>query len=153
LGGPRYFGTGSPPLENYVDTNIRLITGDSRSAVFTTTGTFFSSRALTGELGYIVATPTGISNNEIPVGFRLEQNYPNPFNPSTTIEFSLPSKGNVTLKIYNVHGQEVAALINGEYSAGIHSINWNASGFASGVYFYSLQSGSFSETKKLILIK
>ncbi len=155
IAGPRYFGTGTPPLENYLDTNLRLITGDARSAVFTTGGTFFTSRALTGELRYVVSTTTGITNlnTGIPEGYKLSQNYPNPFNPSTNIKFDIPEKNNVTLKVYNVHGQEVAVLANGEYTAGSYVVNWNASGIASGVYFYTIQSGSFTQTKKLLLVK
>jgi hypothetical protein len=155
LAGPRYFGTGTPPLENYLDTNLRLITGDARSVVFTTGGTWFSSRALTGELRYVVSTTTGITNlnTGIPEGFKLSQNYPNPFNPSTNIKFDIPENNNVTLKVYNVHGQEVAVLANGEYTAGSYMVNWNATGIASGVYFYTIQAGSFTQTKKLLLVK
>ncbi|HRE10372.1 MAG TPA: T9SS type A sorting domain-containing protein [Ignavibacteria bacterium] len=155
IGGPRYFGTGTPPLENYLDTNLRLITGDARSAVFTTGGTWFSSRALTGELRYVVSTTTGITNlnTGIPEGFKLSQNYPNPFNPSTNIEFAIPVNGMVTLKIHNINGKEVAVLANGEYSAGSYMVNWNASSMASGVYFYTIQSGGFTQTKKLLLVK
>jgi len=155
LGGPRYFGTGTTPPENYLDTNLRLITGDARSAVFTTGGSFFSSRALTGELRYVVSTTTGITNLNagIPEGFKLSQNYPNPFNPSTNIEFAIPVKNNVSLKVYNVHGQEVAVLANGEYTAGTYMVNWNASEMSSGVYFYTIQTGSFTQTKKLLLVK
>jgi hypothetical protein len=155
LGGPRYFGTGSPPLENYLDTNLKLITGDARSVVFTTGGTFFSSRALTGELRYVVSTTTGITNlnTGIPENFKLGQNYPNPFNPSTNIEFAIPENNNVILKVYNIKGQEVAVLANGHYNAGTYIVNWNASGMASGVYFYTIQTGSFAQTKKLLLVK
>lgn len=97
----------------------------------------------------------GIGNNgsEIPNGFNLAQNFPNPFNPSTTIEFSIPEKNNVSLKIYNMNGQVVTMLVNGEYSAGTHKIQWNATDFASGVYFYTLNTNNFSQTKRLVLIK
>ncbi len=155
IGGPRYFGTGTPPLENYLDTNLRLITGDARSVVFTTGGTWFSSRALTGELRYVVSSTTGITNlnTGIPEGYRLSQNYPNPFNPSTNIEFAIPEKTNVVLKIYNVNGQETALLADGEFTPGTYAVNWNASGFASGVYFYTIKTGNFTQTKKLLLVK
>lgn len=154
VGGVRYFGTGSPPLENYNDTNIRLITGDGRSAPFTPTGSFFSSRALTGEIRYVVSTTTGITNlNIIPEGFMLGQNYPNPFNPSTNILFSIPEKNNVTLKVFDSRGREVAQLVNDEYSAGTYAVKWNAEGFASGVYFYKITTGNFTQTKKLLLVK
>lgn len=85
--------------------------------------------------------------------YALEQNYPNPFNPSTIIRFSIPEQTNVTLKIFNSVGQEVASLFNGEVSAGNHEVNFNASALSSGVYFYRIQSPSFTDTKKMILVK
>ena len=94
-----------------------------------------------------------------PVEFRLFQNYPNPFNPSTIIKFSLPValsgvEGSlVTLKIYNALGEEVAVLLDDELTIGTYTVEWNAAGLPSGVYFYQLQSGSFIETKKMILMK
>jgi hypothetical protein len=97
-----------------------------------------------------VAKETG---NQIPLKYNLSQNYPNPFNPSTTISFSLPSKSFVSLKIFDVVGREVATLVSQELSAGNYKQQWNANGMPSGVYFYRLQSGSFTETKKLILLK
>ncbi len=90
---------------------------------------------------------------ELPTQFRLEQNYPNPFNPTTTISFSIPTKSFVTLKVYDALGKEVAVLVSGELLAGTYSRQWNASGLPSGVYFYTLQAGSLSETKKLILLR
>ncbi len=89
----------------------------------------------------------------IPLKFRLEQNYPNPFNPVTNIEFQLVKQGLVTLKVYNILGEEVSTLINKELNAGIHKYLWNASGIASGIYFYRIQSGNFSQVKKMVLIK
>jgi hypothetical protein len=83
----------------------------------------------------------------------LDQNYPNPFNPSTRISFSLPSRSFVTLKIFDVMGREVATLASEEMPAGISSRQWNASGMPSGVYFYRLQAGNYTETKKLSLVK
>ncbi len=85
--------------------------------------------------------------------YSLEQNYPNPFNPSTTIKFSIPEQTNVTLKIFNSIGQEVASLLNGQMAAGNHSVDFNASKLSSGVYFYRIDSPSFTSTKKMILIK
>jgi len=89
----------------------------------------------------------------VPLQFGLQQNYPNPFNPSTTFQFSIPRNGNVSLKIYDVLGKEIATVINSSYSAGTYTVQWNASPFASGIYFYRLQSGTFSETKKLVVTK
>ena len=91
--------------------------------------------------------------NEIPASFDLHQNYPNPFNPSTSISFNLPSRSFVSLKIFDVNGKEVTTLVNQELAAGNYSRKWDASDLTSGVYFYRLQAGSFSETKKLILLK
>lgn len=85
--------------------------------------------------------------------FALEQNYPNPFNPSTTINYQLPESGNVTIKIYDVLGNEVASLVNQFKEAGYHSVNFNASEFASGVYVYKIQAGNFISAKKMILNK
>lgn len=88
-----------------------------------------------------------------PIKFELKQNYPNPFNPTTKIEFSLPKKEQVSLKIFNSIGDEVATLVNEALPAGIHNRSWNAVDVASGVYFFRLQAGGFIETKKLVLMK
>jgi len=97
---------------------------------------------------------TGISSNTvIAKDFSLNQNYPNPFNPSTTISFTIPYSSFTTLKVYNLLGQEVATLVNRETEAGSLEIKWNASDLSSGIYLYKLQAGSFTETKKMILVK
>jgi hypothetical protein len=85
--------------------------------------------------------------------FALEQNYPNPFNPSTEISFQLPVRSLVTLTIFDVLGREIATLINGEKSAGSHTIEWNAASMSSGVYFYQLRAGNFVATKQLTLLR
>ena len=92
-------------------------------------------------------------NGQLPEAFSLLQNYPNPFNPSTTIRFSLPSSGFTSLKVYDVLGKEVATLVNGMRKAGMNSVQFNAPYSPSGIYFYTLQSGSFTETKKMMLVK
>ena len=92
-------------------------------------------------------------NNMKPISFKLKQNYPNPFNPSTIISFSLPSESNVDLKIYNILGKEVTELVKKELTPGNYSYSWDASNFASGVYFYRIQAGNFIQTKKMLLIK
>ena len=94
-----------------------------------------------------------LDNRSTPNTFILHQNYPNPFNPKTTIKFSLPEKGFTTLDVYNIAGQRVANLINGELAAGEHQINFYANNFSSGIYFYKLQQSSISEVKKMILVK
>ncbi|HEX2786438.1 MAG TPA: T9SS type A sorting domain-containing protein [Ignavibacteria bacterium] len=89
----------------------------------------------------------------VPGTFKLTQNYPNPFNPITTINFSVPVKGFVSLKIYDVTGRMVADLVNQEMIAGEYKYDFNASNLNSGVYFYTLRGNNFSETKKMMLIK
>jgi hypothetical protein len=85
--------------------------------------------------------------------YSLAQNYPNPFNPSTLIQYSIAEPGNVTLEVYNMLGQKVAQLVNGTQNAGAHTIQFDASALSSGVYIYQLKSGSYLETRKMMLIK
>jgi hypothetical protein len=244
--GPRYFGTGTPPYGVYSNASLTLITGDTRTAPFTTGGSFFSSRELVGDIyytatvipveltsftasvvdgrvnlnwqtaseannygfeverktagqkftkvgfvaGYGTTTETKNYNyvdntvtsgsyiyrlrqvdfdgtfeysNEVevdlaPSTYSLAQNYPNPFNPNTKIDFSLASDSKVTLKIFDVLGQEVRTLINGNLAAQSHSIEFNASTLNSGVYFYTIEAkgtdgSNFTSTKKMILAK
>lgn len=101
------------------------------------------------------ASVSSASGNDgvVPSAYSLKQNYPNPFNPSTTISFSIPEKAQVTLKIYNILGSEVASLMNEEKPAGTYSVVFNAANMPSGIYFYTLTSGKFTETKKLVLLK
>jgi hypothetical protein len=98
---------------------------------------------------------TGVKANstEIVTKFVLSQNYPNPFNPSTTISFAIPSKAYVTLKVFDIMGREVATIVSEELSAGNYSRQWNAANMSSGIYFYRLQAGSYTETKKLVLLR
>jgi len=93
------------------------------------------------------------SESSTPLQFKLFQNYPNPFNSTTTIPFWLPQRTNVILKVYDVFGREIATLVNREFDAGEHSIQFNANDLPSGVYFYRLQAGNFIEQKKMIFIK
>ena len=93
------------------------------------------------------------SNGEMPKVFVLAQNYPNPFNPTTTFAFDIPYSSFVILKVYNVLGQEVATVVDETLPAGRYTQTFNAQGLGSGVYFYRLQAGSFSEVKKLMLVK
>lgn len=95
----------------------------------------------------------GLLSSEIPDQFNLSQNYPNPFNPVTTINFSIPSTSFVTLRIYNVMGKEVSRLVNEYLTVGSYSSKWDASNLPSGVYFYNINAGAFSDTKKLMLLK
>lgn len=89
----------------------------------------------------------------MPEQFLLEQNYPNPFNPQTTIGYQLPSRVNVSLKIFDLLGREVATLVNGLEEPGFKSVSWDASRASSGTYFYQLKSGRYVSTKKMLVIK
>ncbi len=104
----------------------------------------------------VIDITTGIQPvaGNVPAKYELMQNYPNPFNPSTNILFNLPKKSNVSLSIYDISGKEVATLLSGDYESGEHSVTWDGSAVASGVYFYKLiASDGFTETKKMILVK
>ena len=92
-------------------------------------------------------------NLEQPVDYSLSQNFPNPFNPSTEISYSIPKSNNVELKVYNSIGKEVATLVNGMQEAGNHKVQFNSSNLSSGIYFYRLTSGNFTQIKKMILLK
>jgi glucuronoarabinoxylan endo-1,4-beta-xylanase len=89
----------------------------------------------------------------LPRGFAHPQNYPNPFNPTTAISYQLPVASEVSLKVYDLLGREVATLLNERRNAGVHRINFNATNLSSGTYFYRLQAGTFTQTKKMILVK
>ncbi|MFQ3597171.1 MAG: T9SS type A sorting domain-containing protein [Chloroherpetonaceae bacterium] len=88
-----------------------------------------------------------------PAGFELAQNFPNPFNPSTTIQFTIPQDDAVRLKVFDASGREVQTLVNGRTSKGTHTVSFNAANLASGVYLYRLETSTFSETKKMLLVK
>jgi hypothetical protein len=90
---------------------------------------------------------------EVPFIFTLGQNFPNPFNPSTQIDFSIPRSSHVTLKIYDVLGKEVATLVEGARVAGTYTATWNAQNYPSGIYFYRFKAGSYTMTRKLILLR
>jgi hypothetical protein len=155
--------------------NISL-TGISGGAVTSALlyGTYIFVGTETGGVfrAQISALATGVKEStELPNVFHLSQNYPNPFNPSTTISFGLPSKSFVTLKVFDALGREVSVLVSQELTAGTYSQQWNSAGLPSGVYFYRLsavpsaqrdlvptngwngQAGTYSETRKLVLVK
>jgi hypothetical protein len=102
-----------------------------------------------------VTAPVGVRNIRFaePTTYKLFQNYPNPFNPSTKITYDLPQSGNVRLAVYDVLGNEVSVIVNTFEHAGSYTVDFNASKLASGIYFYKLTSGSFTDVKKMNLIK
>lgn len=91
--------------------------------------------------------------NLLPSAYELDQNYPNPFNPSTVIRYSIPEAGFVTLRVFNLLGEEVAILVNNEQPVGVYEATFDASSLSSGIYFYSLETNNFSTTKKMLLMK
>jgi hypothetical protein len=90
---------------------------------------------------------------EIPKTYSLEQNYPNPFNPYTVIRFSLPQREQVTLRVFDVNGREVATLVDGTLAAGNHAVAFAPHDLAGGLYFYQITAGKFSQTRKAVLLK
>jgi subtilisin-like proprotein convertase family protein len=94
-----------------------------------------------------------VANNQLPLKYELRQNYPNPFNPVTKISFSIPHQTIVTIKIYDILGREVETLVNGIKNAGNYEVEWNAGNYASGVYFYRIETGEFTDVKKMVVLK
>ncbi len=144
--------SGNSPLTYPLTLNrieIQLATTNLQSGM-TISGTIYADNL---RLKY----PSGVTGIEdLPLSpgfFNLEQNYPNPFNPSTIISFNLVKNGKASLKVYDMLGQEVVTLIDGEFNSGFHSVTFNASGLSSGVYFYRLQTNEHSLIKKMILLK
>ncbi len=138
-----------------------LAPGDSqfvmiRMSVAISTSNIGSVVTLKSRLNEPFNTPTDIDDdtpNELPSAFSLSQNYPNPFNPSTQIQFSIPSRSDVIVEVFNTLGQKVATLIDDNLSAGTHIVEWDASEVSTGVYFYKLTAGDFVQSKKMILLK
>jgi photosystem II stability/assembly factor-like uncharacterized protein len=123
----------------FVDNNTGWIVGDGSTILKTTNG------------GVTIVKEE--ETFEVPADFVLYQNYPNPFNPTTTITFQISEPGFVSLKVYNVLGNEVVTLINEEKAPGKYEIKFDGSHLSSGIYFYKLQSGKFGETKKMLFLK
>jgi hypothetical protein len=112
-----------------------------------------------GWVGTILRTTNGgvtfIEDNEreTPGNFTLMQNYPNPFNPTTTIKYQIPELSFITLKIYDVLGNEITTLVDEEKSAGNYGVNFSASSLTSGIYCYQIKAGEFTETRKMLMLK
>ena len=111
---------------------------------------------LTGRWVYCRNPATSIprlGRQSVPRDFSLDQNYPNPFNPVTTITYALPKPSEVRLSIYDQVGREVFLLVNERRNAGVYEVKFDAAGLSSGVYFYRIQAGDFTQTKRLLLLK
>ena len=91
--------------------------------------------------------------NHVPENFLLSPNYPNPFNPVTTIPYQLPKSAFVNLSIYSITGQLVETIVNGYKSTGLHTVEWNAREVGSGIYFYKITAGEFTEVRKCLVLK
>lgn len=114
------------------------------------------AKIVIGTLASLAEVNNSVSVEEeeiMPAEITLEQNYPNPFNPSTRISYQLPARTNVTLKVYNMLGNEIRTLVDKAQSSGSYSVDFNADNLAAGVYFYCLNAGSYSVTKKMMLLK
>ena len=115
------------------------------------TGILINSQFYGDSVG-VTAIKNGL--NSLPMSIKLNQNFPNPFNPTTTISFVLPSsKSDISLKVYDMLGREVAVLFEGRIGSGEHSYRWDATGYPSGMYIYRLYAGNFFDSKKLVLLK
>jgi len=145
-------GDATQPL---TDALIRdLVAGKLYVNVHTTANPGGEIRGQVANSGDVVTSVIEQISKQTPASFQLDQNYPNPFNPSTTISFALQTSGRVSLRIYNILGQQVAALFDGVKSAGVYKVTFDASALSSGVYFYRLTtSAGISESKKMVLLK
>jgi hypothetical protein len=142
--------------EYYRDNLYTFVLRKGRGIVSLSSSTSYSAfwRATNHLLdNYRITSVPGRHTSRLPGRHQLQQNYPNPFNPSTTMEFALPHAGYVTLKVFNVLGEEVANLIKGDHAAGTFKATWDASNMPSGVYFYRLNAGEYVQTRKAILMK
>ncbi len=129
---------------NNMTINTLVSYGDTTYALTQGNGAYL----LRHQLGTSVAL-----EKSVPASYSLSQNYPNPFNPSTTIRFTTPERGRVSLKVFDILGREVATLMNGDLDGGSHQVTFDASKLSSGIYFYSLKAGIFTQTRKLVLMK
>ncbi len=102
------------------------------------------------QIAVIVSSRT---SNALPAGFDLSSNYPNPFNPSTSLDYTLPVATRVAIVVFNVSGEEVARLTDGEVPAGYHSVSWDATNSPSGVYYCRMTAGAYRGVKKMLLLK
>lgn len=159
--GRQYSGNGTPLSSQFIIPNVNTASGLVNIG---TNGQHYILSWLDNRQGgqnfnvyskIIGSLPTSLDLqvSSQPIEYELAQNYPNPFNPVTTINYSIPQRSNVVLKVYDILGNEVVTLVNQEKEQGFYTIDFNANNLASGLYLYRIQAGSFIETKKMILLK
>lgn len=151
-----YMGALNAVLDSIISVSPWAITGRAVSISQGSDGNIYVLKyGFTNEGTFLRIKPyeTGLGQNEEPVRFRLSQNYPNPFNPVTSIKYEIPKSRLVTLRIYNTLGMELTTLVNDTKQQGSYEVTWDASNFPSGVYFYELSTGEFTERKKMVLVK
>ena len=138
-----------------VSNSVNSVTMSSAGQSFAGTSTNGNSKVISGFLAYTSIIITDVSDEQeiIPTVYKLNQNYPNPFNPSTVISWQLPVSGQVSLKIYDILGNEVATLVNENKEAGYYEVQFDGSQLASGMYIYRLTAGNYISTKKMLMIK
>ncbi|HMQ79744.1 MAG TPA: Omp28-related outer membrane protein [Ignavibacteria bacterium] len=142
------------PLNYVLPAGIIEANSKLNIVVFKTGGVSHTDQQIQQSMKTNIIDPTGVSNeNEIASSYSLGQNYPNPFNPTTNFSFSIPKEQNVSLKFYNSMGQEVATYVDGFLKAGVYSVEFDGSSFTSGIYFYTLKTADYVETKKMMLVK
>lgn len=130
------------------NTSARTIVADENSIYVGTAAGVVWSRSVSG-----IPTSVGEKQRSVVNGFTLEQNFPNPFNPVTSITFSMNTPGMVSLTVYNILGEQIAVLVNDNLTSGFHSVRFDASSFASGIYFYTVRTQNVIETKRMVLLK
>ena len=153
-----FFG-GPPQVEYIADTTWAYYKSNYRFPVFQIEKSWmFMSGALSSWKGVdyapnINSVGIKITNSEVPVKYKLEQNYPNPFNPTTTVRYSIPKESNVILRVYDRLGREIETIWNSRQTPGVYEVTWDAEKYSSGVYFYKITAGDYSETKQMMMIK
>ncbi len=159
IGGFDYNSPQTVPNWTLLEIPISFNTSDIPDSATIILTTFYNTQH-NGSILYIdnLSFDTSITSventgNLLPQKFSLYQNYPNPFNPITKIKFILPKSGRVVLDVYNMLGQKVTTLMNGEMNVGYHEVQFDGSDMASGVYYYQLEAGDFMEVKRMILLK
>lgn len=142
-------GFGNNHIENINDAAATA----SIHSQFGSINPLYYDRWLFAEEKAVAPVSVSLTDASIPTVYALDQNFPNPFNPTTSINYSIPFSGLVSLKVFNVLGQEVATLVNAQQAAGYYSASFNASSLSSGVYFYKIEAGNYTSVKKMMLLK